>query len=97
MLIKKYLWEKRTIYSDFAKEADFCKRSLTLYVNRAITPDLLTALKIHAISKGEISFVDILSDKDFQSLDKFIENIKSDDLKELKKLIKNSKKSRKDE
>jgi DNA-binding XRE family transcriptional regulator len=68
MKLDRYLWENKISQRDFGKEIGLSSRPLWLIVHNISTPCLVTAIKIVKATKGEVSYEDLLNDKDREKL-----------------------------
>lgn len=59
-----YLWKNKIKQKDFAKRLGITAANLSLLQSRAVSPSTVAALIIHLETDGEVSFVDLLKDKD---------------------------------
>ncbi len=63
-----YLWKNKITQRVFGKVIDMSESSLSHVVSRKGTPRLLTAMKIVQATKGDVTFVELLSDGDREKL-----------------------------
>jgi len=99
MILKEFFWKKKKNITTFMNTLGLMRRSITLYSSRSTTPGVLSALKIYVGTNKEISFVDLLSDKDLDSFHKFLQEYKFSEknhelVLEMFRLIKETKESR---
>jgi len=95
MNLGDFLWKKKRSYKQFGEAIDISPRSVSQYVTGEFSAGLLSALKIATVSEEEVSYVDLLSIKDLEKFDTFLDCIPQNyRMKELKLQIKETKKSR---
>lgn len=75
MNLGEYLWRKRKTYKKFSEEVEICHRSTAQYVTGEFTASLLSAIKIVAMTSGEVGFIDLLSKSDLDKLYDFLTNL----------------------
>ena len=64
MDLNEYLWRNRITQKDFSKRIKIANHTLSLIVNKKVTPHLSTAIKIVEASEGQIEFRELLKDSD---------------------------------
>ena len=69
MELHNWLWKKHVRATDFAKRLDLTQPALSSIINHARSSRLLTAIKIFALTDGEVSYLDMLSDDDVKELE----------------------------
>lgn len=80
MILKDYLWLNRKTQAVFLEETELAQRSLSQYIYATTSPSLLSALKIMISANGEITGIDLLSNKDSMALEKFLKKMKPSQL-----------------
>jgi hypothetical protein len=75
MHLGDYLWQKRKTYKKFSEDINVCHRTTAQYVNGEFSASLLPALKIFAITLGEVDYINLLSKSDLDKLDEFLTNL----------------------
>lgn len=64
MELREYLFKKRITGSLFAENIECTQHTIVNIKNKKNSCGLVTALKIRHLSKGEVSFEDLLTQKD---------------------------------
>lgn len=72
MDLYEYCWRKKLSLADCHRATKINKATLSNIYRRKATPNLLTALKIHSWSQGEIEIYSLLSQDD----ETFIKSLK---------------------
>ena len=63
-----YLWKNKIRQAHFAKKIGINPSSLCQIISRKFTPKLVTALKIMMETKGNVTFYDLMKDKDREDI-----------------------------
>lgn len=92
MELDYYLWKKKILHKDFAKNVGIATHTLSVLVNKKSSPTLFTALKIYFETEGAVSLFELLKPEDREILDKMYsivkkESIYKDDKAEEKQVI----------
>ena len=67
-LLGYYLWKNKIRQAHFAKKIGINPSSLCQIISRKFTPKLVTALKIMMETKGNVTFYDLMKDKDREDI-----------------------------
>ena len=70
MDLDEYLWRTRQTQQDFSKKTGISTQSLSAYLHKVQSPKLLNAIKIHVASEGQITYPEMLTDKEKIELQK---------------------------
>lgn len=78
MELDYYLWKNKIKNKDFAKRCGIAPPTLSVIVHKKRSPLLLTAIKINAETKGQVSLYELLTEEDRKIIDEKYSFVKKD-------------------
>ena len=76
MDFNKFVYEKKIHLTNIAKECNLSRSTITKLKKRSHSPNLLTALKLRALSNNELELDMMLTDEDIRDYLSFLAKIK---------------------
>ncbi len=74
MKLYQYLHENQVLAIDIASAAGVSNGAISKIKNEVSTPGLLTAMKVYALTEGEVELIDMLNGPDRLEYERFLKS-----------------------
>lgn len=72
MDLDEYVWRRKVTLKKMSEETGICAVTLSQLRNFKVTPKLDTALKIHEVTNGEVSYLEMLPPEARKKIEKWL-------------------------